>query len=682
MTAPWEKYQAAPQQAAGGKPWEKYGAPVSTANKQEIPQDKLRTVFDQGMQGATFGFADEPMDAVGAAIAKGSDLFRSDSDKLYKDKSIGDVYKEARGQSKERLQQQMEQHPALAIGANLAGGLLTGGVGASTKAGGAIANSLRTGGTGARIAKGALAGATSGGLYGAGAADDGERLEGAGKGAIYGAAVGGAIPAAGAALSATGKGIKNTATGMFARDADELAEAAGNIRESSSKSYKAMRDAGVVFTKAASQKVASNLDAALKQAGQLNKRIHGNTIAVVNDLKKLANSGQLGLEELDQFRQLFGDMAGDIGNKSNARVASIVRGSIDNILDNMDDKAFQAGGKDAVEALKLGRAEYARARKFEAISNIIEKSGGDANKLKRDLTSLMNNPKKLRGFSPAEREALKQAANQTTGEGLMKMVGKFGFDLGSGRAIGNTALPLLGGGAAAMGSGLGAGAIVPVVGTAARQGQKYLARGKAENLLRVIEQGGKNAASNSKAISPLLSAPAGVVGGAISGVESQAPRMSAPLPAANPASKYPTKINIPAPKQESQLQTTPQIQYAQRLAEANGVDPNLVAAVMHQESGGKQSAVSPKGAIGLMQLMPATAKELGVNPKDPAQNIKGGIIYLKRLHKKYDGNTQLALMAYNWGMGNVDDWIKSGADVSKVPAETRQYVTNIMKMRG
>lgn len=151
---------------------------------------------------------------------------------------------------------------------------------------------------------------------------------------------------------------------------------------------------------------------------------------------------------------------------------------------------------------------------------------------------------------------------------------------------------------------------------------------------------------------------------------------------ANPASKYPTKVTIPAPKQESSIPANKYTKYAMGLAEANGVNPNLVAAVIHQESGGKADAVSPKGARGLMQLMPATAKELGVNPDDPAQNIKGGIKYLKKLHTKYKGNTQLALMAYNWGMGNVDRWIASGADASKVPAETRNYVTNIMTVMG
>jgi hypothetical protein len=80
--------------------------------------------------------------------------------------------------------------------------------------------------------------------------------------------------------------------------------------------------------------------------------------------------------------------------------------------------------------------------------------------------------------------------------------------------------------------------------------------------------------------------------------------------------------------------------------------PSLVKAVMKVESGGKQEAVSPKGATGLMQLMPGTARELGVDPKDPKQNVEGGSKYLQKQLKSF-GNTELALAAYNWGPGKV-----------------------------
>jgi soluble lytic murein transglycosylase-like protein len=113
--------------------------------------------------------------------------------------------------------------------------------------------------------------------------------------------------------------------------------------------------------------------------------------------------------------------------------------------------------------------------------------------------------------------------------------------------------------------------------------------------------------------------------------------------------------------------------YAQEI----GLPPSLGRYMLSKETGGlknPETAKSRAGAYGPAQLMPATAKELGVDITNPEDNVKGGLRYLKKMYDRYNGDEQLALAAYNAGPGNVDKALKSGKGIAGLPQETRGYV--------
>jgi soluble lytic murein transglycosylase-like protein len=124
---------------------------------------------------------------------------------------------------------------------------------------------------------------------------------------------------------------------------------------------------------------------------------------------------------------------------------------------------------------------------------------------------------------------------------------------------------------------------------------------------------------------------------------------------------------VPAPPQYAAL--------VGKAAVDNDLPPQLLAAQLKQESGFNPNAVSPAGATGISQFMPATAREMGVtDPRDPTQAIPAGARYLRQNIDKFGGSVPLGLAAYNAGPGRVE---RSGGDISRLPAETQGYVKNI-----
>jgi hypothetical protein len=142
-----------------------------------------------------------------------------------------------------------------------------------------------------------------------------------------------------------------------------------------------------------------------------------------------------------------------------------------------------------------------------------------------------------------------------------------------------------------------------------------------------------------------------------------------------PVENAPATASMPAVKKGSHKYEDLVIQEATR----QGVDPRLAVHVLYKETGNlanPESAKSKAGALGVMQLMPGTAKELGVNPLDPMENIQGGISYLKKMYAKYQ-DPALAAAAYNAGPGRLDRALRSEGGIGNLPRETRNYMVGL-----
>jgi soluble lytic murein transglycosylase-like protein len=151
-----------------------------------------------------------------------------------------------------------------------------------------------------------------------------------------------------------------------------------------------------------------------------------------------------------------------------------------------------------------------------------------------------------------------------------------------------------------------------------------------------------------------------------------------PYPEPPSAASEPASVADDEEQDRSLLAGTPYGEIIASVSELHGVDPMLVRALIQVESGYRPKARSRKGAMGLMQLMPSTAREYKVrNPFEPKANIEAGIKHLKSLIDKFDGALDLSLAAYNAGPGAVKKF-------NGVPPyrETRNYVTRILSIAG
>lgn len=365
-----------------------------------------RTAFDQGMQGLTFGFADEVSDALGA-VGAGA---------LSEDLTIPEAWKQARELTKERQKRQFEQNPGVSIASNIAGGLLTGGAGATTKAGAAIRDFVGTGNLAARMAKTGIASAPAAALYGAGTAEDGDRLGGAARGGAFGLALGAAGPLAGAGLSKlnTKKIIPNS----------------DQVREAGSRAFQAAEKHGGALD----AKVANGFYN--KVLGIRPQTLEGQVFAGESAVSKLYEkipslmNRPMTLRAAQEVDEALGDLAyasmdtfGKI-SKDGQKFLNMQRALRDTI-ENVDE-SMVIGGKAGFDALKDARKYWSTSLKMRDIERILQRAEGKEQPvtvIKNGFNNLLNRGDKLKGYSPAEVKAIRKAAKTGIVTDIVKLAG-------------------------------------------------------------------------------------------------------------------------------------------------------------------------------------------------------------------------------------------------------------------
>lgn len=329
------------------------------------PQESLgRTVLEQGMQGATFGFADEIADPLGVSIAALLTDPKGFISGEITDPALAEQVAKARQTTQERLQRQFEQRPIVSTGAQLAGAVGTGGAAATTKAGTAIGRGLRAGNLGARTLKGAGAGGASGATFGAGAAEDEAKTEGARRGAVLGATLGTAYPLAGASVSSILGRSKGAVADLF-EDIGErgldgtqafsevqtlLGDEAANLSRRISTTFDDAVERGA--NTEISKDVISELSEELSReaAQQIDDRAASVLQNSAQRLDDLLTKDSITLNDLQSLRR--------IGSQTSARGGSegfaggVVKDSIDGALDNAFEAGKISGDKEAVQTWK------------------------------------------------------------------------------------------------------------------------------------------------------------------------------------------------------------------------------------------------------------------------------------------------------------------------------------------
>lgn len=386
------------------------------------------------------------------------------------------TYEERRDFYRDQEAQLWDQHPGVALGSEIGGGLLSPG---------APARWINRGvGLLSRVWRGAAVGAGTGAVYGAmeaesdmiPAAETGRNVAGSTAdrvmGGLLGAGIGGA---AGGALVGIGQGFIRAAQALRGTPGgEEVAASVARLKDASQGLYRAADEAGVVIPQARLGQLATEAVEAIRSAGY-NARLHPRLRAVLGELKDVAQGDQ-SLGRLEIARRVAGN-AGASLQPDERRLAGLVIDRIDNMIEELGE---------ASAPLRAARELWARGSRLGRVEEIMENAGNAGRDtsyetaLANGFRSFLRNPRNLRGFSEAERRLMKQIAQGSAGvralRGLADLLAPNSLT-GAGAAVG-----------AFMNAGSVAGVLPPFVSLGSRAASNALVRGQGNALVRMAGQ--------------------------------------------------------------------------------------------------------------------------------------------------------------------------------------------------
>ncbi len=422
------------------------------ANQPDDNINKFEGALRSYTQGNTFGFGDEVVAGVSAPVAS-----------LFTGNSVSDSYNQILADERNRTKQFRNEEPIISGVSEIGGAIGTGLTGAATKTGAAIANTLRTGNTAARVGKGVLAGASSGGLYGYGSGEGQERLKSAGQGAIFGGATGGLVPAIGAAASRLNKRV-------IVPNADQIRAKAGDF-------YRLAEQKGGILKAEFTNKFVDDIEK-LKPQTDIGQIIGGDTpfSKVVEKISTIRNR-PMTLDAAQELDELLGDVVDDFTEMGRLTKQGKKLFDIQTTLRNMIDKADETvleGGKEGFKAWKEGKKLWATSHRLSDIERIIQRAemtDNPATSIKSGFRTLYSNPNRMKGFSMDEAKAIKKAAESGVTSDLL-------------RTAGSRLIPIV----SATTGGLGAGTAGAATAMAARNSATRMQLGKANDVARMIAE--------------------------------------------------------------------------------------------------------------------------------------------------------------------------------------------------